>query len=94
MAALQLREKEYATSLEEDEALLLAENLPPRIAMAVQVRRGEKAVLRAATNEGKTFTGSNKRMRVEGKNDAARESGRGKRSTEEAEQPKKRGRIR
>ena len=94
MAALQLREKQYATSLEEDEALLLSGNLPHRIAMAVQVRCGEKAVLRVAINEAKTFTGSNKRMRVEGKNDAARESGKGKRSTEEAERPKKKGRFR
>jgi N-lysine methyltransferase SETD6 len=82
--AFQFREKEYATSLEEDDVLLLTGNLPHRIAMAVQVRRGEKAVLKAAIEEATTFTGSNKRMRLEGK---------AKRSISEATGPKKKGRF-
>lgn len=87
-----LREKEYATSLEDDESLLAAGNLPHRVNMAVQVRQGEKAVLRAAMREAATFTGSNKRMRLEGKELAG--EGKAKRSNEEATGPKKKGRFR
>jgi SET domain-containing protein 6 len=93
VTVIQLREKEYATSLEEDETLLSTGNLPHRIAMAVQVRLGEKAVLRAAIKEAITFTGSNKRMRLGGKNDLVGE-GKGKRSIEEPTGPKKKGRFR
>ncbi|PMD65141.1 SET domain-containing protein [Hyaloscypha bicolor E] len=93
VTVIQLREKEYATSLEEDETLLSTGNLPHRIAMAVQVRLGEKAVLRAAIKEATTFTGSNKRMRLGGKNNLVGE-GKGKRSIEEPTGPKKKGRFR
>ncbi|CZR58914.1 related to RMS1-regulatory protein [Phialocephala subalpina] len=64
---LQLREQEYATTAEEDEALLQAGNLPHRKAMAVQVRFGEKQVLRQAIQEATTFAASNKRMRGQAK---------------------------
>jgi SET domain-containing protein 6 len=90
---LQLREKEYATSLEDDEALLSAGNFPHRTSMAVQVRHGEKAVLRAAIKEATTFTGSNKRMRLGGKRSSIG-GGKEKRSVEEEARPKKKGRFR
>jgi SET domain-containing protein 6 len=93
VAILQLREKEYATSLEEDEALLSIGNLPNRTFMAIQVRHGEKAVLRAAIKEGAAFTGSNKRMRLRGAN-VPTDTGREKRSIEEAARPNKKGRFR
>lgn len=90
---LQLRENEYATSLEEDEALLSARDLPHRTSVALHVRHGEKAVLRAAIKEATAFTGSNKRMRLGRKNDPIGE-GKEKRSIEEAARPKKKGRFR
>jgi SET domain-containing protein 6 len=93
VAILQLREKEYATSLEEDEALLSIANHPHRTFMAIQVRHGEKAVLRAAIKEGETFTGSNKRMRLAGAN-VSSDTGKEKRSIEEAARPNKKGRFR
>jgi SET domain-containing protein 6 len=91
---LQQREKDYATTLEEDEALLQAGNLSRRIAMAVKVRHGEKTILRAAIKEARTFAGSNKRMRLEGKNDSPGESGKRRRFIEEAARPKKKERFR
>ncbi|PMD28317.1 SET domain-containing protein [Hyaloscypha hepaticicola] len=93
VAILQLREKEYATSLEEDEALLSIGNLPNRAFMAIQVRHGEKAVLRAAMKEGAAFNGSNKRMRLAGAN-VPTDTGKEKRSIEEAARPNKKGRFR
>jgi N-lysine methyltransferase SETD6 len=60
---LNFREAEYATTAEEDEQLLHKEQLPIRKLFAIQVRLGEKYVLRAAIQEAKTFHGSNKRMR-------------------------------
>ncbi|CAG8973799.1 hypothetical protein HYALB_00006344 [Hymenoscyphus albidus] len=61
---IQRREHEYATTMEEDEKLMLAGNLPKRTEMAIQVRRGEKKVLRGAVNEAFSFSGANKRMRI------------------------------
>ncbi|RAL60164.1 hypothetical protein DID88_000788 [Monilinia fructigena] len=62
---LQVREKEYLTTLEEDEDLLKNANLSIRTAMAIQVRSGEKKVLReAAMQEAATFSGGNHRMRL------------------------------
>jgi SET domain-containing protein 6 len=89
----QLRENEYATSLEDDEALLAAGNLPHRMSMAVQVRHGEKAVLRAAIRDAATFTSSNKRMRLERKQTSIGE-GKGKRPIQESTGSKKKGRSR
>ncbi len=60
---LKLREGEYATTLEEDDALLNTGIYSHRTQMAVKVRRGEKAVLREAVTEAMSFQGSNKRMR-------------------------------
>jgi N-lysine methyltransferase SETD6 len=60
---LTLREQEYATSLEEDDALLKTGVSSSRKEMAVKVRRGEKAVLREAMTEAASFQGANKRMR-------------------------------
>jgi SET domain-containing protein 6 len=62
---LQLREGNYATTLEEDEAILRGEQLPHRETMAIRVRLGEKQVLRKAIQEAATFTASDKRMRVQ-----------------------------
>ena len=89
---IQRREKEYATSLEEDDALLSTGHLPHRTIMAIQVRHGEKAVLRAAAKEASTFNGSNKRMRVAGGDDLKGEEIR-KRSIPEARSPNKKGRF-
>ncbi|KAF4625462.1 hypothetical protein G7Y89_g12708 [Cudoniella acicularis] len=61
---LRLREQEYVTTLEEDEELLQAGNLKHRTRMAIQVRQGEKRVIRAAILEASTFTANNKRMRI------------------------------
>ncbi|EAQ83002.1 hypothetical protein CHGG_10820 [Chaetomium globosum CBS 148.51] len=48
LRALHAREKQYATSLEEDEQVANAEQLSGRERMALWVRRGEKQVLREA----------------------------------------------
>jgi len=60
---LRLREEEYATTLEEDDALLKTGISSYRKEMAVKVRHGEKAVLREAMTEAASFQGINKRMR-------------------------------
>jgi SET domain-containing protein 6 len=60
---LRSREREYATTAEDDEAILLKGNLPIWNIMAVQVRMGEKKVLSAAIQEASSYSGSNKRMR-------------------------------
>lgn len=88
---LQVREKEYATTLEEDEVLLQDRNLPPRTKMAIQVRLGEKRVLRAAMQEAITFDGGNQRMRLA---PSKQNMGKGnKRKGEELGQGKKKGRL-
>ncbi len=61
---LQLREKEYETTIEDDERLLSKRNLLPRKKMAVKVRLGEKQILREAFQEANRFSATNKRMRV------------------------------
>lgn len=98
IALIQLREKEYATSIEEDESLLQTESLPYRTKMAVQVRLGEKRVLRAAIQEASSFTGSNKRMRAEqdsGPHPAGLGSvTNGKRQAEDMSKANKKGRYR
>lgn len=88
---LRLREKEYATTLEEDEALLKTENLPHRVRMAVQVRLGEKVVLREAIQEATSFAGSNKHMRG---GQSSEQGDNVKRTAEESSRPTKRGRFR
>jgi N-lysine methyltransferase SETD6 len=60
---LRLREAEYATTLEEDDALLIAGITSHRKEMAVKVRQGEKAVLREAMMEAASFQGANRHMR-------------------------------
>ncbi|KAI9646966.1 Ribosomal lysine N-methyltransferase 4 [Ciborinia camelliae] len=89
---LQAREKEYLTTLEEDEELLKNANLPVRTAMAIQVRSGEKKVLRAAMQEATTFSGGNHRMRLAPSKEGTMKNA--KRKGEEIEQPKKKGRSR
>lgn len=48
---LKIRVSQYATSIEEDKAMLIQDNLPYRKRMAVQVRLGEKTVLKMAQEE-------------------------------------------
>lgn len=83
------REKEYATTIEEDAALLRAENLPHRTRMAIQVRFGEKLVLQDALRESCSYSGSSKYMR----DLPGLEKG-PKRSAEESSHPNKKGRFR
>jgi SET domain-containing protein 6 len=93
MALLRLREEEYATTLEEDEALLKSENLSNRTRMAIEVRLGEKRVIREAIQEASSFSGSNKRMRG-GQNPEGQIPGeKGKRRSEESSHPKKKRRF-
>jgi SET domain-containing protein 6 len=61
---LEIREKQYATTLEDDEDILAQGVNSKRMAMAIQVRLGEKRVLRAAMQEASNFSGSNKRMHL------------------------------
>ncbi|THV46724.1 hypothetical protein BGAL_0365g00150 [Botrytis galanthina] len=89
---LQARENEYSTTLEEDEDLLKNANLPIRTAMAIQVRSGEKKVLRAAIQEAGTFSGGNHRMRLAPSKEGMMKNA--KRKGEDMEQPKKKGRSR
>ncbi|KFY71072.1 hypothetical protein V499_08724 [Pseudogymnoascus sp. VKM F-103] len=56
------REREYSTTVAEDENLLQAGNHSNRVQMAIQVRMGEKVVLREAKKEAGKFQGDNKRM--------------------------------
>ncbi|KAH6684425.1 putative ribosomal N-lysine methyltransferase 4 [Halenospora varia] len=93
---LQCREKEYATTVEEDEEILKANNLAHRARMAIQVRQGEKKVLRAAALEASAFTGNNKRMRIDLKEEPARPDihQSGKRKAEDSTNSKKKGRHR
>ena len=90
---LRAREKEYDTTLEEDEKLE-TENLNRRTKMAIQVRMGEKTVLRDAILEASSFSGDNKRMRlpINIEINAAKQNG--KRGGEEVSQPRKKGRAR
>jgi SET domain-containing protein 6 len=73
---LQRREKQYATTVEEDEEILKSGNCSHRQHMAVKVRRGEKTALRQAVQEANAYQASNKRMR----------SGNAKRGREEENQ--------
>jgi len=88
---LQTREQKYATLAEDDEELLRQNNLPNRTAMAVQVRLGEKKVLRAAMQEANLFSASNKRMRIQGPQQDV--TGKNKRGLEETSKPSKKGRF-
>jgi SET domain-containing protein 6 len=87
---LKTREKEYATTIKEDEKLVAAGNLPRRTEMAVQVRLGEKKVLKEAIQEAMSFEGSNKRMRLPktSEHDAPTQNGKRKRRAEETTNPK------
>jgi SET domain-containing protein 6 len=60
---LEMREREYLTSLEEDVAILNGGYSSHRTTMAVKVRHGEKIILREAIAEAASFQGSNLRMR-------------------------------
>jgi SET domain-containing protein 6 len=90
-ALLTAREKEYATTLEEDEKLEAAESLPRRTKMAIEVRIGEKKVLREAIQEATSFEGSNIRMRLP---KVSEHEQNGKRRAEQISNPKKKGRFR
>ena len=94
VALLQSREKEYPTTIEEDEKLLRSTNSPYRKTMAIQVRLGEKKVLREAAKEAAMFVGSNKRMRCIQDPDATPLSHAGKnRRSDEAMSARKKSRL-
>jgi len=88
---IQQREKEYATSLEDDEELLRRGNASRRETMAIQVRSGEKKVLRVAMREAANLTGSNKRMRLQ--SDPIAKASQGKRKPYDIAEVKKKRRI-
>lgn len=87
LVLLERRGKDYATTFEEDKKLLQGAQLSHRVTMAVNVRIGEKTVLREAMQEASKFEGSNKRLRT------VATSGTGKRKAEGASESKKRGRF-
>ena len=88
---LRLREREYTTTLEEDEAQLKTENLPHRARLAIEVRLGEKRLLREAIQEAGAFSGSNKHMRG---GQSSEQGDKAKRTAEESSRPAKKGRFR
>lgn len=92
---LKAREKEYATTVEEDRSLIEKGDLSGRLEMAVQVRLGEKRVLREAIKEATSFSGSNKRMRLSqtSGHDSVTQNGKAKRPAEDASNPRKKGRF-
>jgi SET domain-containing protein 6 len=69
--------------------------LSGRMEMAVQVRLGEKWVLREAIQEANSFAGSNKRMRLSQTlgHDLVMQNGKAKRRAEDASNPRKKGRF-
>lgn len=90
IAILRSKLAEYATTAEEDEAILQDPNLPYRKKLAVQVRLGEKKVLLGAMLEAETFQRDNKQMRVAQEED---ETTNGKRKAEQqAYSSRKKGR--
>ncbi|KAG0648428.1 Ribosomal lysine N-methyltransferase 4 [Hyphodiscus hymeniophilus] len=90
---LRAREEEYATTIEEDDILEAAESIPRRTKMAIQVRLGEKQVLRDAIREAGSFRGDNKRMRLPTVTKTNGTVQNGKRRGEEVSKPIKKGRF-
>lgn len=93
-ALFKSREEEYQTTMEEDEDLLRAGNLSRRGAMAIQVRIGEKKVLKEAISAAAAFAGSNRKMRLSSPQQPSSDPTGQKRRLEEAPHPKKKGRHR
>lgn len=93
-ALFRIREGDYPTTMEEDEDLLQTGNLSRRGAMAIQVRTGEKKVLREAASAAVAFAGSNRKMRLISLPAPSSNLGGQKRRLEEAPHPKKKGRHR
>ncbi|EKD13526.1 putative SET domain-containing protein [Drepanopeziza brunnea f. sp. 'multigermtubi' MB_m1] len=93
---LESRKQEYATTIEADQAILQADNLPSRKRMAVEVRLGEKLVLEKAIQEAQSLTGDNKRMRFkqETPTNSAFKHTKGKRKPEEDGSGRKKIRLR
>ncbi|KAG9247875.1 hypothetical protein BJ878DRAFT_122109 [Calycina marina] len=60
---LQRRAVEYGTTIEDDKITLQQATLSDRAQKAIQVRLGEKKVLKGAIDEANTFAASNKRLR-------------------------------
>lgn len=90
---LRLRQKEYSTTIGEDEKILQEEHLPVRTVMAIQVRLGEKTVLREAIKEATSFTGSNRRMRGVASPEGQPETNNRKRKTTDVTTLRKKGRL-
>ncbi|KAH7393112.1 hypothetical protein BKA64DRAFT_76771 [Cadophora sp. MPI-SDFR-AT-0126] len=91
-SVLESRAKEYATTAEEDRALLQVGNLTRRHTMAIKVRLGEKEVLEKATQDAKLFAGSDKKMRL--KQDSPAETKSGKRKLDDNAAGRKKGKFR
>ena len=87
---LRRRAEEYGTSIEVDESLVHEGGLSNRTEKAIQVRIGEKKVLKAAIKETQSFTASNKKMRGQ---DIAEPSGHKKRKAGETTKGAKKGRF-
>lgn len=95
---LSSRSSDYSTTIEEDQAILKAGNITNRQAMAIQVRLGEKMVLEEAKQEAKSFSGSDKKMRLKQDTPPANETdsqcSKGKRKVEDDAAGRKKGRFR
>jgi len=88
---LQRRLQEYGTSIEEDESIVQMGSLSDRVEKAIQVRVGEKRVLKAAIQETESFAASNKKMR--GPQNSVEPSGNKKRKAGETTKNTKKGRF-
>lgn len=86
------RERDYPTTIQEDELMVRAGNSSHRTSMAIQVRSGEKRVLQEAISTAKTFTGSNRKMRITTQVNSSNQGQ--KRKLEDQLQTKKKGRQR
>lgn len=90
---IKARENEYGTTPEQDEEILQEGNLSGRERMAIQVRLGEKQVLRAAIFEASSYNGSDKRMRISTTPVHEPKAGSKKRGATDDETSTKRGRT-
>lgn len=95
VSLLNSREMEYSTTLAQDEELLRAGTGSHRTQMAIQVRLGEKRVIKEAIQEASSFEGSNKRMRTSTSKqiDFTTRDGKGKRGAEDSSRPRKKGKY-
>ena len=94
VALLHRKEAEYATTLEEDE-MVSTDTKSRRGIFAVQVRVGEKRVLKSAIQEASSMAGSNKQMRISDRQQQdLGEHGKRRMRQEESSSPHKKTRLR